>query len=1432
MKGYQPTTKIPHITAASININSLSSNPTDPKSTKAQRHRYVIDTITTLLSTNHILMIQETHLATNDERSLAKDFPDHTILYNNGSLGRAGTIIMLHNTLKQTYHIRPRKLDHPAAGRVQVVRLYPKLTREGDAPRNHKSYPIQLINFYLPAHSHNEKRAPLQALLQLKRHKQMYTVAMGDFNFVEHPGDHTPLSRTVLLDHTTERYWSRVLRRFKLSELAQPIHTYYHITSSLESSRSSRIDRIYTSYSQADTCVVHPCAYVPHLQHSKIDDFNKLSASTGPSARRVRATTFSTDHLPIAIRFAPPNNNRPPYRAYAPKWLAARPTARPDIIGRWQRDHQDGCPYKDLFRWKLSVHSFVKQHFQDRKKTKHDAGMRTASLSAAISVYRACVAHPLVHTHLRSLLAAHTDLGALVELDDARPGTAPDTRRLRDRIRELISQGATAKATPPPGQAETDEDPCSIYPPPPTAPSLGSNFSPIDQIKGRLPSTRTGLQHLRASPADPPTSNPTEMGAIAKASWGAIWAARKSKPSKRTMAAYLSNYTTRLPDGSLRDMPSLEDMIGAVRDTNNSSPGPDGIPFAYYRLCAEEVAPVLLRILALLASGRKPPAGFNNGTLFLLAKDGSLLIDHTRPISVTNADNRIIAKLLANLLGPIFNETLHTSQKGFIPKRCGLDHVRAISSLFYGAVTKKDQHYILFLDTKKAFDSVDHAFVHMMLAKIGVPAWIRHTIHGLMTNVTVRPSFGSTEHDIPIHRGVKQGCPLSPLLFALCYDYLLTQLAQPDTHGAFAFADDLALESSTIQPIIDALHKIKRFARFSGLGLNLDKTVVLSSLPPSKEAAGRLHLWFPDIRFVTRAKYLGVIMGPDITTTEIFQEAVDKFFARARQFSPVVRSSTLHQRILIYNVFLLPILFYLAQFFIMPYREMIVPIREHCRKAICAFKGGAFAYCHLINTPRSAFGPYSPLRDLWATNMTLLASRSPLLLASDGHGHPQMGDFEHVTDPDWGTLLVEEHEAYCAWLFLYDHGPRGLHRLLRTEHLSGSIKMRRRHIYNQLISEGYWQERDEDKRSFRASLPRKLRRFLPATTPDQMQGKIRNLKANLLRAGSTPRPGQWNTWLRFLTNSLPTDRRLAAAGIFPKNRTPGQQLACFLCHEGEDDLRHIFGECAPVEGALRSAARKLKITLPATATIMDLVTLTIAPPTPVNPIFPIFIITFVWAVWSDRQRFFSTLPQPLSLEQTALRLEEYSLCHLPQSRAKRTTPAEVLKLANNPPPEALVGFSDGSAIPNPGPCGAGALLFLPNNAGKVTCAMSLGQGDNNVGEIAGLLKLLCLIDEAYRRGLVQGHPAILLFTDSLLVVGALEWGWAIKNMPPSIRSLLKAYRARKALNPLLLYWVKAHSDVQHNETVDQEAKDGATWSCDPAQDGHTRTLWETNNLIN
>ena len=179
---------------------------------------------------------------------------------------------------------------------------------------------------------------------------------------------------------------------------------------------------------------------------------------------------------------------------------------------------------------------------------------------------------------------------------------------------------------------------------------------------------------------------PNDMAEIAADFWGDIWSAYRRPQDALDPQASLRDFHKSLPQDKLPQLPSIDAIVEAIKDTNNSSPGPDGISFAVYRTLADEAAPVLLQVLQELSSSEcEVPNDYNIGNLFLIMKTGTMLPSDTRPITVNNADNRIVAMLLARSIMPAMEEILSQIQKGFIHNRNYDAHIHLLNKLFYDA---------------------------------------------------------------------------------------------------------------------------------------------------------------------------------------------------------------------------------------------------------------------------------------------------------------------------------------------------------------------------------------------------------------------------------------------------------------------------------------------------------------------------------------------------------------------------------------------------------------------------------------------------------------------------------------------------------------------------------------------------------------------------
>ena len=120
---------------------------------------------------------------------------------------------------------------------------------------------------------------------------------------------------------------------------------------------------------------------------------------------------------------------------------------------------------------------------------------------------------------------------------------------------------------------------------------------------------------------------------------------------------------------------------------------------------------------------------------------------------------------------------LHPNQYCFIEGRSIYENIQTILNWHYKYTHREQKLFTIFLDFAKAFDSVDHQFLHNYLFTINCAPWFINAVANLLHEVAVQTTF-DTKHNlrIPIGRGVKQGCPLSPIIFNIIIDILISHL--------------------------------------------------------------------------------------------------------------------------------------------------------------------------------------------------------------------------------------------------------------------------------------------------------------------------------------------------------------------------------------------------------------------------------------------------------------------------------------------------------------------------------------------------------------------------------------------------------------------------------------------------------------------------------
>ena len=286
----------------------------------------------------------------------------------------------------------------------------------------------------------------------------------------------------------------------------------------------------------------------------------------------------------------------------------------------------------------------------------------------------------------------------------------------------------------------------------------------------------------------------------------------------------------------------------AIKGLNNyKAPGFDyNITAEAIKYGGDALKERLLKLVHIIKNQLKPPSDWTKNIIVPLPKKGDLTkIKNYRGISLMSIAAKLYNKLLLNRIREKIDAKLRVNQAGYRPGRGCVEHVHTLRRIFEGCDIKNIPVVAVFVDFKKAFDSIDRNVLFKILRHYGVPEPITNAIRILYENTTSSVIVdGAITEEFEVNMGVLQGDVLAPYLFIIVIDWVMmnaniddlgfiTQKRQSRRHpekrvGDLEYADDIALLENTIPDAQKQLDAVSSVAKEVGLVINIEKTKVLA----------------------------------------------------------------------------------------------------------------------------------------------------------------------------------------------------------------------------------------------------------------------------------------------------------------------------------------------------------------------------------------------------------------------------------------------------------------------------------------------------------------------------------------------------------------------------------------------------------------------------
>uniref|UniRef100_A0A8C6PHS8 Reverse transcriptase domain-containing protein n=1 Tax=Nothobranchius furzeri TaxID=105023 RepID=A0A8C6PHS8_NOTFU len=227
------------------------------------------------------------------------------------------------------------------------------------------------------------------------------------------------------------------------------------------------------------------------------------------------------------------------------------------------------------------------------------------------------------------------------------------------------------------------------------------------------------------------------------------------------------------------------------------------------------------------------PLDWQTGVVVPLFKKGDRRVcSNYRGITLLSLPGKVYSGVLERRVRRIVEPQIQEEQCGFRPGRGTLDQLYTLRGILEGAWEFAQPVYMCFVDLEKAFDRVPRGALWGVLREYGIPGPLIRAVRSLYDRCqSLVRIAGSKSGSFPVRVGLRQGCPLSPILFITFMDRISrrSQGVEGIRFGglrirSLLFADDVVLLASSKRDLQLSLERFAAECEAAGMRISSSKS--------------------------------------------------------------------------------------------------------------------------------------------------------------------------------------------------------------------------------------------------------------------------------------------------------------------------------------------------------------------------------------------------------------------------------------------------------------------------------------------------------------------------------------------------------------------------------------------------------------------------------